>query len=187
LGDICWQIPPSDKVGVFKWYEIGRIFLQSGKYLLKVETNGEFELDQLSLYSVNENENISLAEIFSGSPPQPIIEFRRINPCKYEVYIKTSNNFFLIFSDSYHPLWKLYLENREISSTPTDYCVNGFFVDRIGEYSVILYFTGQEYTDLGYALSLITIVALLVILIFHRKIEKLIKKLRERSKVEVRH
>ena len=97
------------------------------------------------------------------------------------VYIKTNNNFFLIFSDSYHPLWKVYLENREIPSTPTDYCVNGFFIDRIGEYSVILYFTGQEYTDLGYGLSLITIVGLLVILIFHRKIEKLIKKLREKK------
>jgi len=187
LGDICWQIPPSDGVGIFKWYETGRIFLQPGKYLLKVETNDEVELDQLSLYSVNENENISLAEIFSGSLPQPIIEFRRINPCKYEVYIKTNNNFFLIFSDSYHPLWKLYLENKEISSTPTDYCVNGFFIDRIGEYSVTLYFTGQKYTDLGYALSLITIVGLLVILIFNRKIEKLIKKLRERKKIEVRH
>jgi len=179
LGDICWQIPPSDGIGIFKWYETGRIFLQPGKYLLKVETNDEVELDQLSLYSVNEN--ISLTEIFSGSPLQPVIEFRRINPCKYEVYIKTNNSFFLIFSDSYHPLWKLYLENKEISSTPTDYCVNGFFIDRTGEYKVILYFTGQKYTDLGYGLSLITLVALLVILVFHRKIEKLIKKLREKE------
>jgi hypothetical protein len=41
---------------------------------------------------------------------QPVIEFRRINPTKYRLRIHRINNSFpLIFSESFHQGWKLYL------------------------------------------------------------------------------
>ena len=41
----------------------------------------------------------------------PIITFRKINPTRYEVKVENATApFFLVFSESYHPKWKAYVE-----------------------------------------------------------------------------
>jgi len=43
----------------------------------------------------------------------PILTFRRINPTKYEIKIENAtDSFFLIFSETYHPKWKAYIETN---------------------------------------------------------------------------
>jgi hypothetical protein len=39
----------------------------------------------------------------------PQINFKKLNPTKYQVSINATQPFFLVFSESYHPLWKAYL------------------------------------------------------------------------------
>lgn len=45
----------------------------------------------------------------------PKITFRRVNPTKYEVRVKASQPFFLVFSESFHPGWEAYVENSSES------------------------------------------------------------------------
>lgn len=42
----------------------------------------------------------------------PVIKFQKINPTKYEVNIKTDQPLFLVFSETYHPQWKAYIEKN---------------------------------------------------------------------------
>jgi len=186
LGNASLQIFPSNKTDKFEWYETEQVSLLYGKYHLEIRTDNEIDLDQLILCSTDLNESFSVTKIFSDYSSQPTISYKRINPCEYEVYINSNSSFFLIFSDSYHPLWRLYIGNEEISPISINYCVNGFFVDRTGEFKAVLYFVGQRYTDLGYRISLGTAIILLIILVFHGKIEKLIKNLKRRNRSEVK-
>ena len=48
-----------------------------------------------------------------GKTP-PTITFRKINPTRYEVKIENATKpFFLVFSESYHPKWKAYVETED--------------------------------------------------------------------------
>ena len=45
----------------------------------------------------------------------PVITFKKINPTKYVVKVENSTEpFFLVFSESYHPQWKVYIEDKPI-------------------------------------------------------------------------
>jgi len=45
----------------------------------------------------------------------PVITFKKINPTKYVVKVENSTEpFFLVFSESYHPQWKVYIEDKSI-------------------------------------------------------------------------
>ena len=57
--------------------------------------------------------NLSKLTLFSSTP---ILTFRRINPTKYEIKVENATTpFLLVFSESYHPKWKIYVEtdNKE--------------------------------------------------------------------------
>jgi hypothetical protein len=52
-----------------------------------------------------------LKNFHNGSVPQII--FKRVNPTKYIVEVKNATQpFFLVFSESYHPWWKAYAEDK---------------------------------------------------------------------------
>ena len=47
-----------------------------------------------------------------------IITFKKINPTKYIVSVENATQpFFLVFSESYHPQWKIYIEDRPTNFT----------------------------------------------------------------------
>lgn len=59
---------------------------------------------------VNYNENYESNEKAGATTPQ--IVFQEINPTKYQVKIENATQpFFLVFSESYDPEWKAYIEN----------------------------------------------------------------------------
>ena len=45
----------------------------------------------------------------------PVISFQKVNPTKYEVCINATQPFFLVFSESYHPQWKAYVEKNPVT------------------------------------------------------------------------
>ena len=68
------------------------------------------DLSNTSYWTKNSNNILSGSTNFSEYHPSII--FRRINPTKYELQINASRPFILVFSESYHPQWKVYIENR---------------------------------------------------------------------------
>lgn len=68
--------------------------------------------DNITLYSLDLTNLSQLSEIES---PTPTITFKKTNPTKYQVRIENATKpFFLVFSESYHPQWKAYAEDKEI-------------------------------------------------------------------------
>jgi hypothetical protein len=101
------------------------------------------------------------------------IQTRKVSPIKYYVQINTSEPFTLILSERYHPGWKAYFgeisefdvlwrekvdENKHFVA---DGCMNGWYIDKIGNYTITLYFQPQILIYFGFTVSLVTSVCLL--------------------------
>lgn len=66
------------------------------------------DLDQGQIQFIKEYDNTVLS--IDGNAPE--ITFQKINPTKYKVHVNASQPFFLVFSESYHPQWKAYIEDK---------------------------------------------------------------------------
>jgi len=161
----------------FKWYEVGPASLNDGEQNITIISTGKIEFDKMILYSLKEDENVlSLNQLFKSSSSGPSISYENINPAKYNVHVNSTEPFLLIFSDSYHPLWKAYVDGVETSPIIAYSMVNGFLINKLGEFDVTLYFTGQTYADIGLKISLATLILVMVaIAIPPSKIERIRK------------
>jgi hypothetical protein len=148
-----------------------------------VSGNGKIDFDEMIIYSLNQNEQAFPVDDLFKPKPAPIISYDPINPCKYTVHVEDSTApFLLIFSESYDPMWKAYVENNEISPIPMYSTVNGFYINKIGNFDVTIYFTGQTYANIGLEISaatLITVVA--IIAIPSQKLEKWGKRIKHKT------
>ncbi len=105
----------------------------------------------------------------SESPSIPKVTFRKINATKYQVHINTTQPFFLVFSESYNPYWNAYLNEvgdgtnwvealyEDALSEDNHLMVNGYanswYIDKNGEYDIILYFKPQSFFYIGAIIS----------------------------------
>ncbi|PVX26115.1 MAG: hypothetical protein CW691_02430 [Candidatus Bathyarchaeum sp.] len=157
-----------------KLYEIEPIFLKSGEQNITVSTMGTVKLDGLTITLNDEGDSGFLDDIFEAESG-PKVSYTQINSGKYEAQIENSDEpFLLVFSESYHPLWKAYINDKEISSIPVYSLVNGFYINTTGNFTVTIYFTGQTYADIGLQISLVTLIMVTPILIVpSKKLEKM--------------
>lgn len=150
----------------FEWYEIGPIYLNVGEQMITLSGIGEVDFDEMIFYLLENGEiTISLNRLFKSSSSPPSIRLERVSSCEYNVHINSNQPFLLIFSDAYHSLWRAYIEGTEVLPIIAYSFVNGFVVNKTGEFDIRLYFTGQIYADIGLRVSTITIVAAVAILI----------------------
>lgn len=76
----------------------------------------------------------------------------------------------IIYSQNYHPQWKLDCGNKQVSSTPIYSMINGFLIDdceNMGE----IYFDGQKNVDLGIKISLVSLVLLVMLYVVKRRLK----------------
>lgn len=173
LGNYTYTIQCENQSSGFNWYEIGPVFLKKGEQTIKVQGAGQINFDTMAVYSVKENEAITLNDLFKSNSYSPTIDYEKQNSGQYKLHIATNSSFFLLFSDAYHPLWRAYVDGAEIPPMIADYFINGFAIDKTGEFDIFLYFTGQAYTDLGLKISLVSFLVVIGLLLvpskgFHR-------------------
>lgn len=111
----------------------------------------------------------------------PSISFTKINPSEYIAHIKYAQNpFFLVFSESFHPLWTArYTSGQQISSSMhflVNTYANAWYVEKKGNYDITLEFTAEHDFFLGKIFSIIAgsvllLFTLLYILYRRRKYE----------------
>jgi hypothetical protein len=170
----------SDANQGLSWKYFGPYHLDATNHRISLSGNGKITLDEMLIYSLNQNEQtLSVNELFKPKPT-PTITYEQINPCKYTVHVENSNApFLLIFSEAYDPMWKAYIENNEILPTSMYSIVNGFYIEKTGNFDITIYFTGQTYTDIGLKISIATLIIVMTIIIIPTKklkeIEKSIK------------
>ncbi|MBL7085738.1 MAG: hypothetical protein ISS28_01380 [Candidatus Cloacimonetes bacterium] len=93
----------------WKIYEIYLIFPECAKSAsLYFYSNSDGNQTTTNLY-----DNVKLEKIILTDKPvyHPQISFKKINPTKIQIKIQNATQpFFLVFSESYHPQWKVYLD-----------------------------------------------------------------------------
>jgi len=146
-----------------EWKYFGPIHLDAGSH--KITLNGKIGFYKMIVYSLKEEEeNISLDDLFKPKRA-PEIKYDQISPVKYTVHIENNGGpFLLIFSESYHPMWKAYVNGEEISSISAYSMVNGFYIKKTGSFDVTIYFTGQTYVDIGLRISMITLIIMVAMI-----------------------
>jgi hypothetical protein len=165
INDVVYSISCSDSTSHFGWREIGPFRLNAGNVTIGVGGAGLVELDELLIYSLKEGENyLSSNDLFSCSSPNVSITYEKVNPCTFKAYVNASEPFTLVFSETYDPLWKAFTDGESYSSTPTYSLINSFHINRTGQFTVTLYFTGQTNANLGLIIAFATFVASIVAL-----------------------
>jgi glycosyltransferase involved in cell wall biosynthesis len=147
----------------FEWREIGPVDFEAGEQCLSVGGDGFVEIDEFLVYSLRDGENfLSTRELFNSSYPKISVNYEKVNPCTFQVYVDADEPFDLIFSDTYDPLWKAFLGKETLSSTLAYSLVNSFHVDKTGQFNMTICFTGQNYADLGIKISLVSFISISV-------------------------
>jgi len=165
MNNITTSINCSNLDVGFKWHELEPIFLKTGEQMISISSTGKVDVDEIILYSLEAEESaIPVNQLFKSNSTSPHISYEKVDPVQYRVHVEASEPFLLIFSDSYNPLWKAYVDNVELSPVTAYSFVNGFFINKTGSFDVTLYFTGQTYADLGLRISMITLVVIVAIL-----------------------
>ncbi|MEM2102702.1 MAG: discoidin domain-containing protein, partial [Candidatus Bathyarchaeia archaeon] len=160
----------------FEWHEMGPIYLENSEHNLRIDCVGKIDFDSLLVYSVTENETLHADELFENQSQKiPEIEIEKINSVQYNVRVRSDDSFLLVFSESYHPLWRAYVGNEEFSPIIADFFVNCFFITKSGELTIVLYFSGQRYTDLGLKISLSTFLIVAGLLVTPSRVFKKLK------------
>ena len=130
------------------------------------------------------------------------ISFQKVNPTKYQVKITNATEpFFLVFSDSYHPQWKAYVNSQggdtnwmeaffqESIPSESHLIANGYanawYIDpgKLGtgaEFSVTLYFQPQSSFYLGWIISGLALVGCIGFLVWRWRRGRRLKTRRDR-------
>jgi hypothetical protein len=159
--------------------------LKKGAYQLKIYSDGQADLDSVVLYSVDsdnfsntnkENKNLVFNPKFSS--PAQIADYKKINPTKHILKIENATRPFMIsFAEAYDPLWVAYSNddnnpgnNIKTSSLPLYSVVNGFYINKTGNYTLTIEYQPQKWFVQGGIISVITVIAILTIYIVRHKI-----------------
>ena len=187
LDDTEYLINATSQEPAFKWITLTPKTLQLGNHTFDLYGEGKLEIDQIVIYSLNQNEDeITLDDIFKTDKPQTTISYEKINPTMYTVHVETDTPFFLVFSDAYHNLWRAYVDGEEIQSIPAYSFINTFQISKTGEYDIVIEFIGQRYVVYGGIISIGSITLAIIYLMFGVKINQfIIRKLKLKQKKEV--
>jgi hypothetical protein len=142
-----------------------------------VNTTNVVALSQGSLPSsyFGKNFNLTTSEINDSSilNENPQLKYVQINPSEYKVYVNTSTPFVLVFSETYDSQWNLYVDAGQTipNHSVANFYANEWYIQRIGNYPLTLYFTPQNYLNQGFygtlASVIIVCILLIALVIFH--------------------
>jgi hypothetical protein len=179
------NISLKDKNSGLKWLYSNSTYLRKGAYELQINSDSKMDLDSVVLYSVGSNNshdnntavhNETLEQLFNPqvSAPAQIAAYKKINPTKHIVNIENATRPYMIsFAESYDPLWRAYVSDENNSdnsnsdgdsmfskSIPLYSVVNGFYINKTGDYSLIIEYQPQKWFIQGATISIISLVAL---------------------------
>lgn len=153
------------------------------------------EIDFVVLYS-NEN-NQTLGDLFKPNQIASVLEYEKIDGTKYKVRVNTSEPFILAFAEAYDEFWVARIEGEggEIESIPLYSMLNGFYITKTGDFTVIIEYKPQQWFNIGATITAVSIVGSLGYFIWvdrrmwgnrlnvlYKQLEKLVKVFRRKPK-----
>jgi hypothetical protein len=175
-----------DNKSALKWLYSNSTYLRNGTYELQISSDSKTALDSVFIYPIN-NTNASgnngshdeaLEHLFNPqiSAPAQISGYKKINPTKHILNITNATRPYMVsFAESYDPLWRAYADtddnnsnssahnsdNIMINSIPLYSVTNGFYVNKSGDYSLIIEYQPQKWFIQGAAISILFLVAMI--------------------------
>jgi hypothetical protein len=122
-------------------------------------------------FIVFENEDYS-GEVYGDSRVVYKTEVKQITPVEWNVNVNTSKPFVLIFTEPYDKLWRAYVNGKEVKPFPFMDLVNGFQINETGALNIRLYYTLQDYYNLGCTISITTFFVCAAYFIYTNKKQK---------------
>lgn len=184
LGDETSEVFMTNVSSGYGWFDAGTFYVDAGERELSLGSLGKVGISQILLVSLTGDEDhTALGDLFASNKSTPTIEYGIVNPCTYRLQVSATEPFLLVLSETYNPLWKALIENEEISSFPVYSFLNGFFINKTGNLSLTLYFTGQRYVDAGLKVALTSFLVSMVIVLTPSRIpRKIFSKIRQSRK-----
>jgi hypothetical protein len=90
-----------------------------------------------------------------------VVSYKEYNPALWEVKVKASKPFLLVFAKAYDTLWeaKVYKDEKlveVVESTPVYSIVNGFWINETGNLTIVIRYVPQDWFELGLRISVLT-------------------------------
>ena len=162
------------------------VYLSAGIHNIDIYYKNYTSIELVSIFSGNENKTevdrknlASIDKLFNSlegnpQPPAQIDSFTKINPTKYSVNISNSTRpFDLIISESFDPLWiaKIETDNytSQIESKPLYTVVNGFYVNKTGNFNMTIEYAPQKWFEIGAITSIIVLPIVFIITLYISK------------------
>lgn len=164
--------------------------LTKGTYDVKIYSDSISDLDIIAIYPVKNNSSINtvdgdlqnqdtrdaFAPAGTHLPPARISEYEKINPTKYSLKISNATRPYVIsFAESYDPLWQAYIDTRttdnangnengyKTNSIPLYGLTNGFYINKSGDYDLVLEYSPQVWFNQGLVISMVSLVSMAII------------------------
>lgn len=95
----------------------------------------------------------------------PIVEYVKLSPTKYQVQVNSQEPFFLVFTEAFDRGWIASDAGTEIRSVPLYGMINGFYVERPGNYQLELEYRPQSFFEIGAIISSVATLGITVYLV----------------------
>ena len=143
-----------------QWHQSQRVYLTRGWSSLSIIPSGEARiyLDEILVSSADSPEVTSQL---------PTIDSQKINAAQYDLTVKASRPFYLVFSETYDPLWQISIDDgTQLRSYPAYSFGNFFFVNKTGtlrmtlQYQKVSIYQAGMYVSLGSVFGVVAILSI---------------------------
>jgi hypothetical protein len=136
------------------WVNVNTLDLTTGTHTLNVSTSSEAVIQDIALFNAD---NRTLSDFVA---PPAKLSYSEISPVQWKVTLNASGPVQLVFTQPFDSLWKANT-NGEGPHSISYNLVNIFTVNETGNEEILLSYTLQPYFEIGLAISLITLGALI--------------------------
>jgi hypothetical protein len=98
-----------------------------------------------------------------------ILGYRKIAPYEWLVRVNVSAPYILTLTEKFDRAWMASMSDREVESLLVNGLINGFYIDKVGTYDILLQYRPQRTFELGIIISMISIAAYVGYYLFTRK------------------
>lgn len=127
--------------------------LPKEKFLEYQKKGKEYLGNQNVLYISKDGEEFKIPEeILRKETPE--VNSKMLSLTKYLVKVKNAKEpFWLVFSETFHPLWEAKIGQEKITPVKLFSLINGFYINETGNFEITIEFSPQRYVYWGMALS----------------------------------
>lgn len=135
---------------------------QNREYLKKLDKiKFVKKFGELEIYEIETSKNLNV--VYS---PNAETETSKINPTLYKIDVKNAKGEInLYFLQTFNPGWELSLNNQVITKHEKVFSyANGWKINKLGNYALTLSYKPQQFVYLGYKISLISLIVVLIVI-----------------------